>query len=115
MQWSRCRGVASGRSDRHREVLHTNAPRSNGRWPPSTMPGDWRQHESEMYQATPQSILDWARDQLGLGASQLGRVEGFHKVLGKMPSAGITLKVQWNVIEARTKPRMDGYSSSAAV
>ena len=55
----------------------------------------------QMYRATPQSILDWARDRLELGASQLGRVEGFHRVLGsffswvlgKMPSAGTALMV----------------------
>ncbi|RXH80558.1 hypothetical protein DVH24_004472 [Malus domestica] len=93
------------------EVLHTHgvgsrrggAPHQrsskNGPPPPPHYPAGVSM--SQMYRATPQSILDWATDQLALGASQLGRVEGFHRVLGsffswvlgKMPSAGTALMV----------------------
>ncbi|RXH73159.1 hypothetical protein DVH24_012843 [Malus domestica] len=83
------------------EVLHTQgvgsrrggAPhqRSSKNGPPSPPHDPAGVSMSQMYRATPQSILDWARDQLGLGASQLGRVEGFHRVLGKMPSARTAL------------------------
>ncbi|RXH70515.1 hypothetical protein DVH24_013261 [Malus domestica] len=61
----------------------------NGPRPPAHDPASVSM--SQMYRATPQSILDWARDQLGLGASQLGRVEGFHRVLGSF-SAGCWAK-----------------------
>ncbi|KAM2786714.1 hypothetical protein PS2_007578 [Malus domestica] len=60
-----------------------------------------------MDRATPQSILDWARDRLGLGAGQLGRLDGipcvlaylFGWVLGKKPSGGIALKRSRSLIK----------------